>query len=187
MDDKLIYWLIFGAIYILSRALGKKDKQKRQPVRKPQYAGRQNRTEQAPVVEPPTPAKDARTMSFEDILRELSGLPAETPKPEPVKEEPANYPELEEIARQEAKSTETPSWQVDEMDKIASRLEPAAPLGSSGPVITPVDRQKIKKELERADPYAIEEEEGVDYLSLLRQPNGAARAFVMSEIFQRKF
>lgn len=187
MDDKLIYWLIFGAIYILSRALGKKDKQKRKPVRRQQTGSRQARTEQAPVIEPPTPAKDAKAISFEDILRELSGLPAETPKPEPVKEEPANYPELEEIARQEAKTTETPSWQVDEMDKIASRLEPAAPMGSTGPATSPEEHKKLQKELERADPYDIDEKEGVDYLSLLRQPNGAARAFVMSEIFQRKF
>ncbi len=187
MDDKLIYWLIFGAIYMLSRALGKKDKQKRKQVRKPRASNRHTRTQQAPVVEPPTPAKDARTVSFEDILRELSGLPAETPKPEPVKEEPANYPELEEIERQEAKTNETPTWQVDEMDKIASRLEPAAPLGSAESAISPEDHQKLQEELERADPYDIKEERGVDYLSLLRQPNGAARAFVMSEIFQRKF
>jgi len=95
MDKELIFYLIFGLIYLLSR-IGKKKKKRGAPP--PSPPKQQPRPQSQPVATQPqssAPQQEEQEapLSFEDILRELSGegrkkrqQPVEPdPEPEPVR------------------------------------------------------------------------------------------------------
>ena len=180
MEDNgnIIYYIILGAIYLLSRVFGKKKK-------KPGAVPPQKRKIAPPTAE----SEEAPPLSFEDILRELSG--AKQPKPEPDPErnpEPVPTPvpaftppppkPVLEAALERAYST-------DEMDEIAVDYEVPRAIGSEFKQ-TPAIKRKILT-FERNEHFKITEKESIDYLEILAQHNGAAKAFVMSEIFDRKY
>jgi len=173
MEDNgnIIYYLILGAIYILSRVFGKKKK-------KPGAVPPQKRKIAPPTAE----SQEEAPLSFEDILRELSG--AKQPKPVPDRDpapahaytaqpEPAIMPVREE------------KYSVDEIDQIAVDYEVPKAIGSEGKPQPIIKRKKLT--FERDEHFAIREKESVDYLKLLSEQDGAAKAFVMSEIFARKY
>lgn len=194
MDDNgnIIYYILLGVIYLLSRVFGKKKKQPAKPARRPQRnTGAQD--EPRPI-EAPTAEKEAE-FSFEEILRELSGVsqpkpqadPTPRPQPEPIIDtfeseigiEPA--PPIEEKPQ--------PSYAVDEMDQIATELKVPKPVGYYDrlpePDLAALRRKDLK--FKRDEKYRIKEKEKVDYLKVLREPGGPAKAFVMGEIFNRKY
>ncbi len=171
MEDNgnIIYYIILGAIYLLSKVFGKKKKK---------AAGKpvQKRKIEAPTVETEEPAPS----SFDEILRELSGT--KQPKPEsealppPVLDEPAPSPAFEVEPQ--------PANAVDEMDEIAVDYEVPEVIG------TKFENEKIvRKDLkfERSEHFKIKEKKQVDYLTLLAEQDGPAKAFIMSEIFARKY
>jgi hypothetical protein len=182
MDDNgngnLIYYIVLGIIYLLSRVFGKK-KKKVPPKASGQGKGRK--------IAPPTAEKEATpAMSFEDILRELSGAtqPKPEPDPEPASEiyreqpsMPAPVPAIEAVPQK--------TLSVDEMDDIAVDYEVPEAIGSEGKRQPAVKRKKLS--FKRNHKFEIKEEEQVNYLENLDEHNGPAKAFVMSEIFARKF
>ena len=99
MDKELIFYLIFGLIYLLSRVGKKKRKAKTLQTPPPQQ---QSKPQARPVSTqpqssaPPPQQEEEPPLSFEDILRELSGegrkkrqQPIEPePEPEPVRTPP---------------------------------------------------------------------------------------------------
>ncbi len=180
MDDNggnIAYYIVLGIIYLLSRVFGKK---KKKPVSTETVARPQPRQQgpQPTTVEPPTAAKEEPQLSFEDILRELTG--ANQPKPVTV-------PDPEPVAPPET-FTAPGSYQVDEMDKIAGELEVPEPIAAKPMIEVERDREKYRKlKLVRDDDYRIEEEEGLDFLDVLNQEDGPAKAVVMAEIFNRKY
>ena len=177
MEDNgnIIYYIILGAIYLLSKVFGKKKK-------KPAQAPAQKRK-----ISPPTAASDeAPPLSFEDILRELSG--AKQPKPEPDPEPmPAPAPAFTSPPEPEFVVEEV--WQEkysnDEMDEIAVAYEVPKPIGSENSPQPKIKRKQLT--FKRESHFAIKEKVTVDYLEVLSQQDGAAKAFVMSEIFARKY
>jgi hypothetical protein len=167
MEDNgnYIYYLVLGAIYVLSKLFGKK---KKKPTALP--------SKKRNIVPPTSESEEPAPLSFEDILRELSG--AKESKPEPLPE-----PEMQEIPAFEAVPEST--YQNDEIDEIAVEYEVPKAIGSEYKSAPAIERKDLtfKREIN----FAIEEKETVDFLEGLNDHNGAAKAFVMSEIFTRKY
>jgi len=169
MEDNgnIWYYLVLGAIYLLSRVFGKKKKKpipKSQPDTSPQRE-----------ITPPTAEKEeAPVLSFEDILRELSGAS----KQQPV---PVSEPEPEPII--------DPLYSVDDIDKIAVDYEVPDAIGVNPYYEKPksVASTRPQDKFIRSENFRIEHYEAVDYTSSLSDEDGPAKAFVMSEIFARKY
>jgi hypothetical protein len=171
MDDNgnIIYYIILGAIYLLSRVFGKKKK-------KPEVAPPQKRNITPPTAE----SEEAPPLSFEDILRELSGNKQPKPEADP---DPAFIPTPPSIPVREAAREQ--AYSVDEIDEIAVDYEVPKEIGWETSTSQPIKRKKLT--FKRDEHFAIEEKITIDYLDILAEQDGAAKAFVMSEIFARKY
>jgi len=151
MDDhNFLYYIIIGVIYLLSRVLGKKKKPvAKRPAEHPQGELVPERGQKGPL-------------SFEDILKELSGESRQSPKQESP---PATIP-VEQV------HTES----FDTSSSIPPKLEEPR-------VIT----KRRDVDFARKQAYKIKESAKIDYLDVLDQEDGPAKAFVLSEIFNRKY
>lgn len=152
-DHGLIYYLIIAAVYLLSRVLGKKKKPAKRPVSRHE--------EQGPVEEhQPGP------LSFEDILKELTG---EKSKPPPQRQ-PSDQP-LEPVVTQPISpvNIETP-------EPIPEKLEEPREV-----------TQRRRVVFQKSEPYAKVDDTGIKFLEDLNDVHGPAKAFIWSEIFTRKY
>jgi len=168
-DSKILWYIVLGAIYFLSKVFGKK-KKKNEPE---QSHGEEHIPENVPP--------ESKSTSFEDILKEFSkevGIPetekksALRPEPQPIIESPK--PLVSETAPplsyQEEKSLiEEPVDSIDLLEK-------------------PIERGNL--EFKRDEKFAIKEEynELADEIhALLVDADGAKQAIVLSEILNRKY
>ena len=169
MDDNgnIWYYLVLGVIYVLSRVFGKKKKKQPKPG--------QDSSPQREITPPTAEKTEAPSMSFEDILKELSG--ATQPKPVAVTE-----PEPEPIIQ--------PAYSMDDIDQIAVDYEVPDAIGSNPYYQEPpksVASTRAQDKFKRTEHYTIDTREAVDYTSIFSEDGGPAKAFVLSEIFERKY
>jgi len=170
MDDNLqiLIYIIFFAIYLLSRVFRNKNKQAPRPSRE---------------MESDEPATtDAPPLTFEDILRELTTgeKPRQTvrrqtpqpPKPEPARREyefKSDYPdddEIEEVFQDSVKKAQN----IKTLDEMVELKEPVL---------------KFKE-------YDVKEEGHQSSLAseirnMLMNPDDARKAIILKEILDRKF
>ena len=175
MDDNgnIIYYIILGAIYLLSRVFGKKKK-------KPGAIPPQKRK----ITPPTAKSEEAPPLSFEDILRELSGNKQPKPETDPDSAPtPALIPTPPSIPVREAAREQ--AYSVDEIDEIAVDYEVPRAIGSETSTEAPIKRKKLT--FKRDEHFTIKEKVTIDYLDILSEQDGAAKAFVLSEIFARKY
>ncbi|SMD37310.1 hypothetical protein SAMN04488029_3343 [Reichenbachiella faecimaris] len=163
MDDSMLYYLVLGAIYVLSK-LFKKKKNQDVPAELEEYE----------EIETHRPTKKP-TPTFEDILKELTG--EETPvftkrqKEEPLP--PAPEPILAtDLVDYQSKNVEA----LDKDDLID--IVPHKPM----------ERKKI--EFMRDSHFEVEEEEnemaeGIE--EMLSDYDGVRKALVLKEVFDRKY
>jgi hypothetical protein len=173
MDDNgnIIYYIILGAIYLLSRVFGKK---KKKPGAVP--------TQKRKIAPPTAESEEAPSVSFEDILRELSG--AKQPKPEPDPD-PIPAPAFSPPTKSVREAAFEKAFSRDEIDEIAVDYEVPKAIGSETNYTPPIKRNKLA--FKRTEHFRIKKKIAVDYLEILSEEDGPARAFVMSEIFARKY
>lgn len=167
MDDNLqiIIYIIFFAIYLLSRALRNKNKQAPRP-----RPTQENRGEEESAGEQP--------MTFEDILRELTtgeksrGRQGAKPKPKPVKREyefRGDYPDDDEIQEVYEESVK----KAQNLKTLNERIE------LKEPALKFKEYDDTKKEA--VNPFAEE------IRNMLRNPDDAKKAIILKEILDRKF
>lgn len=163
MDDKFIYYLVLGAIYLISRMLKKKKPPK--PILNHPSSDDTVDKYQAPVpkAEMSTPPKPS---SFEDLLKEISQEYSDRKEPKPYiaeVEEPVEV--IEELPKVREKTRE---------EKYVERRhkEMAA--------------EEKRKELIRIA-EAEDEHQSHAVLELLQEDGGAANAVILSEILTRKY
>jgi hypothetical protein len=172
MDDigNLLYILVF-VIWFLYRTFGKGGKKPARPAG-PADQGRPDpdyQRERGPSKSTPPP------VTFEDILRELTGAPPESRKQEPetVQEIPEEY---------YAGQDEETSFEVLEPE-MPSRAEKKPEIGIPslpGPKLT--SRTKEVDVKKKRSPMAARKA-----FEMFRTPQGAKQAFIMKEIFDRKY
>jgi hypothetical protein len=160
MDDNLIYYLVLGAIYLVSRMLKKKKPVK--PVSRPLVT----KTEeyQEPLPQRASPKKPS---SFEDLLKEISQEFSER-KEDPVKQ---------------IKVIEEP---VKRIEPVVEKREPTREEKYVKKRHAEMAEEKRKNELKRM----LEEEEEHEphaVMALLQEDGGAANAVILAEIMNKKY
>lgn len=164
MDDSILYYLVLGAIYVLSKLFGKKKKQNI-PAEVDEYE----------ELETPRPAKKPAP-TFEDILKELTGeqTPAFTKEEKQQPLQPAPEPVLAtELVDYQRKNVEA----LDEDDLID--IVPHKPL------------ERKKPEFERDSHFTVEDEEENEMANgieeMLSDYDGVRKAMVLKEVLDRKY
>ena len=186
MDEfKIIFWIVVGLIYIISKARGK---QKKQIGSEGDKAGT---------------APESKPISFEDLLREIQQ--AKNPKPEqPVLQKPVlqpgasvqrpakpyDYQDYDDEIEEEEKGPEIkrPDYKAD--DKIYDVYEEAKKQAFIKPSLE--ETMKLEDTVVRFDQFKGYKQEkisshGVSYLKDFKDREGFKKAFIMSEILKRKF
>jgi len=172
---QIIIYIIFGLVYLLMRVIKNRNAPKEQ--------------EEGEVEQQPRPK--TKPITFEDLLKELSGVEeVEKPKPQPqpvpkplVKEEAYDHP----FAKANKKKQNKGAFSYD--DKPNTRFEKyrdAKPLSLEEKYKTTA----IKDRKDEFDSKYHKEEEHTmadDVRESLRSPSDIKKAFVLSEVLQRKF
>lgn len=164
MDDSILYYLVLGAIYVLSKLFGKKKNQDI-PAEVDEYE----------EVHTPKPQKKPAP-TFEDILKELTG--EESPvftakeKQEPIK--PAPDPVLAtELVDYQRRNIEA----LDEDDLID--IVPHKPI------------ERKKPEFQRDAHFVVENDEEEDMADsieeMLSDYDGIRKAIILKEVLDRKY
>jgi hypothetical protein len=167
MDESIIFYIIAAVIYVISRLLKKKPEQ---PQQGPQ----------------PRQGPEKRPMSFEDILRELSGEEA-VAEEEPYKQAPEKSRSQEVVEEIE----EYPSEDYEEYDDEAKSVYHKSV--SQAKDLKTIDqlvdynqpREKILKEDEGT---TVKKSSGAAQIArMLKNKNEAKKAIILSEIIQNKY
>ncbi len=160
MDDKFIYYLVIGAIYLVSRLLKKKKPTAPVPPITNEDEGYEDYSE--PVSQKPA---SPRPSSFEDLLKEISQEFEGRKEPKPTTQvvEPViniePTPKKEELTREQK--------YVNKKQKEAAE------------VLEQKKLLKLAEEEDKHDPHPV--------LELLNEEGGAANAVVLAEILNRRF
>jgi len=182
MDEfKIIFWIIVGLVYIITKARGKQKKQ-------------------AGPVEQERETEEAKPISFEDLLREIQQ--AKNPKVEPPVQQrplaqatpqrpakPYDYQDFDDdIEIEEKRQPVQPDYKAD--DKIYEVYEEAKKQAFSRPSLE--ETLKVGDTVVKYDQFKNYKKEkvsapGLSFLKEFKDPNGFRRAFIMSEILKRKF
>lgn len=162
MDDKFIYYIILGAIYLISRML-KKKKPAKPILPRQQQVEEENYYESEPQSRAPVPQKPA---SFQDLLKEISQEFSDRKEPETRIEEIVEPVEVIEPIPEKETLTREQKYVARRHREIAAE-----------------DREKeikrLKEEEEEHEPHTV--------LELLQEDGGAANAVILSEIINRRY
>lgn len=166
-DSGIWYYLVIGAIYILSKFFGKKKAPEGgEPIDLPDLQPGQSQ---------PT-KKNRRTPTFEELLRELTEdvTPEEAKRPIPDAPKPIEQSPIQAQEIVDYQSTNIEAVHPDEHIDIV----PHKPIERKKPVYG------------RSENYTLSEEsnivaEGVH--ELLEEQNGLQKAFVLKELLDRKY
>lgn len=169
MDIQFWIWVIIIVITLIARATKKK-------------------APQSPTTFDSSPTDDpSKPVSFEDLLREIQASKIPKPQPQPAKS--YDFEDYDDEIEEEVKPIEKPDFTYNE-DKIYETYENAkrdafnkASLEETMKVEDTVVRFgqfKGYQQVEDVNPLS-------DYVKELKDPNGFKKAFIMSEILNRKF
>lgn len=173
--DSFQFWLyvIIGVVYFISRM---RKKNAGQPADLPD-----TERQQQPGSGPPVTGAPPKTLSFEDLLREITE--SKRPKEEPV----VDY---DEELEEEEKDLEEVDYDYRKDNKVYETYEEAKKQAFYRPSLE--ETMKVEntvvsfgkfKEFERA----AETNLAYEYLKDFRDPQGFRKAVVLSEILKRKF
>ncbi|UII26635.1 hypothetical protein LVD15_25630 [Fulvivirga maritima] len=159
MDKEILIYIVFVAIAIISRVLksSKKDKSKA-PKR---------------TAERPASQNVEKTKTFEELLREFTGETTSS-QPSPSKTFEAEFDDFD--FEEEERVEETYRKSVNEAKNLKTLDEQ-------------VDLEDIPTKSQYFKEYDQKEENSVanDILQSLKDPNGARKAVILSEILNRKY
>ncbi|MEP5365239.1 MAG: hypothetical protein ABJQ37_15415 [Reichenbachiella sp.] len=165
MDDSILYYLVLGAIYVLSKLFGKK---KNQDI--------PSEVDEYQELDSPRPTKKPAP-TFEDILKELTGeqTPAFTKeeKEQPLQSvpEPVLATELVDYQKKNIEALE----EDDLIDIVPHK---------------PLERKKLHFERDihfKMEEVGEEEDIGGDIEEMLSDYDGVRRAMVLKEVLDRKY
>ena len=181
MDDfKIIFWIILGLIYLFTR------KKKTAP---PPARPRQNADDEYETTSVPKPT------TFEDLLREIQQAKgarevATETYDRPPSTQKTEFVDYDDQLEDEKKDLEDTAHEYGKEDKIYEVYEDAKKLAFYRPSLEEtlkledtIVRFKQFKGYETTHKQTIAEE----YLKDLRDPQGIRKAFILSEILNRRF
>jgi len=168
MDLESLLPIVLAVIYILSRFFKSKPNQKK--TQRPPVSTQQRQKPEVTDKRPPR----KKPFTFEDILKEfeknLSGDEFVEEKPKPI----------EELDYENQKSVTV------EAESRPTKYESYEGTSYETPEVLKKDRNE-KTEFSRSENYTVKEEEESEFIKILREPDGAKKAIVLSEIINRKY
>lgn len=182
MDNfKLWLYVIIGIVYLLSRLLKKRpeeSKSQQMPPPKP--------TPRAPQ---PAPASSPqKSLTFEELLQEIATQKQQ--KPVPSQPRPVAKYTPQQPVDDEAKDLEDVNYDYRQHDKVYETYEEAKRQAFNRPSLEETMRVEdtvVKFGKFKAFEQETERDLMAEYLKEFQDPKGFRKAFVMSEILQRKF
>lgn len=136
----------------------------------------------APNVEPENPSKP---VTFEELLKEIQTAKAK-PEPKPI----AQYTDYEEDLEPEEKSLEKTDYNYRDQDKIYEIYEKAKQEAFQRPSME--ETMKLENTIVRFGQFKGYQQEAqpalaAEYAKELQDPANVRKAFILSEILNRKF
>ena len=177
MDDyKIWFYLILGIIYVLSKAL---KKPKGQSTSNPDST--YSETSQREPAEKP--------LSFEELLREITEgkKPASQPAQKPLPT--TQYVDYDDDIPDEEQDLEDINYDYKNEDKIYETYEKAKKEAFNRPSLEETLKLQPMSEFGRFKEFEDNEKNTVlsEYSEAFNDPEGVKKAFVLSEIFNRKY
>ncbi|GHM98963.1 hypothetical protein WSM22_04530 [Cytophagales bacterium WSM2-2] len=170
-EIKIIIWIIIGIIYLISRA------------RKKAEAPPPPRTD----YQPSEPEPFDKPVSFEDLLREIQA--SKQPKPQPVPAKPA-YVDYDDDLEEEEKPIEKTDYSYRSQDQIYETYEKAKQEAFHRPSME--ETLKLENTIVRFGQFKnytpdVKPSLAAEYAQGLRDPGNFRKAFILSEILNRRF
>jgi hypothetical protein len=168
MSLKLIIWIIIGIVYLISRS------------RKKQEEPAQPSSEHEEVSSPTKP------VSFEELLREIQSAKTTKQAPRPV----AQYTDYDEDIEEEEKGLEKTDYSFRDQDKTYEAYEKAKQEAFHRPSME--ETLKLENTVVRFGQFkGYQQEEkpalAAEFAEDLKNPANFRKAFILSEILNRKF
>lgn len=170
---KIIIWVVLGIIYLVSRARKKKEPE-------------------VPTTSVDEPDSDNKPVTFEELLREIQQAKVSKPQPksvlQPVEEyQPVDYEDEKVEAN---KPLENTNYDYRKHDTIYETYEKARQEAFLRPSME--ETLKLENTIVRFGQFKGYEKEAkpslaAEYAKELREPTNFRKAFIMSEILNRRF
>lgn len=184
MDDyKIWFYLILGAVYLLSRLR-----------KKPEAPSSERQQPATPATDVNTrPVETAKPLTFDELLREI----AQTKEPQqPTTYRPApvskgDYVDYDDDLKEEAQDLEDPGYEdYSRKERTSKAYEDAKTAAFYRPSLE--ETMKIEDTVVNFSKFKVFEEEKrrnllEEYTRDLRDPEGLKKAVVLSEILNRRF
>ena len=183
MDAQFWIYIIIGVIYFVSRLLKKPEQAPDQPENtRPGQRRSPARSEQ-------TGSERPKQMTFEELLREITEgkqaeKPVQRPRPEP------RYETFEQDLGDEARSLEEIGYDEAEDARVLKAYEDAkSQVFQRSSLEESMRLQDTVVNFGKFKAFETTEKRNVlvDYINIIRNPQGLRQAVVMSEILKRKF
>lgn len=176
MDTQFWVWLIIVVITLLARGLSKKKE------------GPQQQQPDEDYGEPSQPS--SKPISFEELLREIQASKAPARRePEPVKPAP-QYVDYDDNLGEEEQDLEEVDYDYQKQDNIYQVYEDAKQQAFMRPSLEEEDPQIANRDMKFEHFKGYDQEvrkANFAFLAELRDPEGFKKAFIMSEILNRKY
>jgi hypothetical protein len=177
MELKVIIWIIIGLFYLISRF-------RKKPA--PPTA-QQGQREAAPD----TTSQPNRPMTFEELLREIEGTKkAPEPVPQPKQSWESEAYDYEDEPVPEKKPLEDVNYDYRKEDNIYETYEKAKNEAFYRPSLEETSRlEDTIVRFKEFKPYDQEKKKSLatEYIQELKNPSSFRKAFILSEILNRKF
>jgi hypothetical protein len=170
---KIIIWVILGIIYLVSRARKKKEAE----------------AQEAPNQEPYT---ENKPVTFEELLREIQQTKTPKAQPQPILEPVKEYKtvDYDDDLKEEEQPLENTNYDYRKQDTIYETYEKARQEAFLRPSME--ETLKLENTVVRFGSFKGYEQEAKPtlasiYAKELRDPTNFRKAFIMSEILNRRF
>src|SRR6185295_1873927 len=171
MSLKVIIWIIIGIIYLISRARKKPENSSPRP------------TEHTSG-----PETFDKPVTFEELLKEIQA--AKAPKPQPVSQKPAYVDYDDDIEKYEPLEKTKPDTYYKDQDQIYETYEKTKQEAFHSPTME--ETLKLENTIVRFGQFKTYAQESRPslasaYAKDLREPTNFKKAFILSEILNRRF
>ncbi|GAB1445347.1 MAG: hypothetical protein KF860_06260 [Cyclobacteriaceae bacterium] len=177
MDFQFWIWLIVIVITLIARANKKK----------PGQAPPSQDIPNGPRTARPSP--QPKSITFEDLLREIQGEKAlSRPMANKPKEPEPDFVDYDDDIPDEIESSEVVDYDSGRDEKALETYRAAQRLAASSPVLTESPKMDTLMRSEHFRGYAPKKKKvSFSFLNELKDPKGFKKAFIMSEILNKKY
>jgi hypothetical protein len=166
-------WLVIIVVTFLARAFKKKPQDQQ-----PTSYGEETRS----------PEPSQKTISFEDLLREIQS--SKIPQPKPIPQKTIEYTDYDDDLEEEVVEVERVDYKKRDQDKTYDTYEKAKQAAFNRPSLE--ETMKVEDTVVKFSQFKGYQQDTevnilAEYVKELQNPAGFRKAFILSEVLSRKF